>query len=192
MIGDRALARARRRRRRGWARRSSARCSRQGIAACGKHFPGPRRHQHAIRTTSCRWSSIDRDRLDAVELVPFRARDRGRRRGDHDRARAGSGARRGAAGDAFADDRRPACSRSKLGFGGVVISDDLGMKAVSGRYGLPGGDGGGDRRRLRRGAAVQLDAGTSRWRRSRPSSAPPRTGALPASASTTRWRGSGA
>ena len=127
-----------------------------GVAACGKHFPG-----HGDTSVDSHEAlpvvEHDRRRLDAVELVPFRRADRGRRRDDHDRARARAGARRGRAGVVFAGDRRPISSRTRSASTGVVISDDLGMKAVSATTPLAEATRGRDRRRLRRRAALQLD-----------------------------------
>ncbi|MCC7007589.1 MAG: beta-N-acetylhexosaminidase [Acidobacteria bacterium] len=100
-----------------------------GIAACGKHFPG---HGDASVDSHEALPVVehDRRRLDAVELVPFR---------------------RAIAEDVAAimtahllmpafDERRPATLSSRLisgllkrdlGFGGLVMTDDLGMKAVT-------------------------------------------------------------
>ena len=43
---------------RGSARPSSRALQEGGVAACGKHFPGPRRHERSTRTSTCRSSSI--------------------------------------------------------------------------------------------------------------------------------------
>jgi beta-N-acetylhexosaminidase len=106
----------------------------EGIAACGKHFPG-----HGDTSTDSHFDLplIEHalDRLEAVELAPFRA-----------------------AIEAHVacimtahillpalDDERPATLstrvvdellKRRLGFDGLVLSDDLEMKAISGRYGL--------------------------------------------------------
>jgi beta-N-acetylhexosaminidase len=106
-----------------------------GIAACGKHFPG---HGDAGVDSHHDLPVIehDRRRLDAVELVPFR------------RAIA-----EGVAAIMTAhllippiDEERPASMsprivqallKDELGFGGVVFSDDLGMKGVSAERPLP-------------------------------------------------------
>ena len=106
---------------------------RAGIAACGKHFPG-----HGDTSTDSHFElpllEHPPDRLDAVELVPFKA---------------------AIAADVAAimtahilipalDEERPATLspaivdgmlRRKLGYGGLVLTDDLSMKAISGRYG---------------------------------------------------------
>lgn len=106
----------------------------EGIAACGKHFPG-----HGDTTVD---SHVDLpliehppDRLEAVELVPFKAAIAAQ-----------------AAGIMTAHilvpslgDERPATLspaivtellKGRLGYQGVVFSDDLEMKAISARYSL--------------------------------------------------------
>jgi beta-N-acetylhexosaminidase len=105
-----------------------------GVAACGKHFPG---HGDTSTDSHEELPVLDHDwrRFDAVELVPFREAI--------------------AAGVATimtahvlvpaVDERRPASMapaivqgwlKDALGFAGVVISDDLGMKAISATTGL--------------------------------------------------------
>jgi beta-N-acetylhexosaminidase len=105
-----------------------------GVAACGKHFPG---HGDTVVDSHEALPIVehDRRRLDAVELVPFR------------RAIAEGVATIMTAHvlmPAF-DERRPASLspvivqrllKDDLRFQGVVVSDDLGMKAVSGEFGL--------------------------------------------------------
>jgi beta-N-acetylhexosaminidase len=106
----------------------------EGIAACGKHFPG---HGDTAVDSHFDLPLIEHppDRLEAVELVPFRAAI--------------------AAGVACImtahilipalDEERPATLspvivdgwlRGKLGFPGVIFTDDMAMKAISSRYGL--------------------------------------------------------
>ena len=106
-----------------------------GIAACGKHFPG---HGDTSTDSHLELPLIEHppDRLEAVELVPFTAAI--------------------AAGVASImtahillpalDEERPATLspiivgdllKKRLGYTGLVLSDDLEMKAVSGRYGIP-------------------------------------------------------
>jgi beta-N-acetylhexosaminidase len=105
-----------------------------GLVGCGKHYPG-----HGDTRTDSHFElpvvAHDVERLRAVELAPFAAA-----------ARAGL--------EAFMtahvlypalDPDRPATLsrriatevlRGELGFGGVLVSDDLGMKAVADRYSI--------------------------------------------------------
>jgi beta-N-acetylhexosaminidase len=106
-----------------------------GIAACGKHFPG-----HGDTSTDSHFElpvvEHDRRRLEAVELVPFRAAIA---------ARVATMMTAHVQVPALDRDHiasfSPAVVRTllkdTLGFAGVVISDDLGMKAVSADIGLP-------------------------------------------------------
>jgi beta-N-acetylhexosaminidase len=107
----------------------------EGIAACGKHFPG---HGDTSTDSHFELPLIEHppDRLEAVELVPFRA---------------AIDARVAAIMTAHIlvpalDPERPATLspaivdgllKTKLGFEGLVLSDDLEMKAISSRYGGP-------------------------------------------------------
>jgi beta-N-acetylhexosaminidase len=105
-----------------------------GVAACGKHFPG---HGDTSTDSHLELPLVEHppDRLDAVEMVPFRAAV--------------------AAGVACImtahvlvpslDEERPATLspavingwlKEKLGYTGIVLSDDLGMKAISASLGL--------------------------------------------------------
>ena len=134
MIGDRALSeRAEDVARLGTVIIKTLQAS--GVAACGKHFPG-----HGDTSTDSHFElplvEHPPDRLRAVEFEPFRAAI--------------------AAQVAFImtahvlvpslDDERPstlspkvvqALLRDELGFEGVILSDDLEMKAVSARYPVP-------------------------------------------------------
>ena len=105
----------------------------EGIAACGKHFPG---HGDTAVDSHHELPLVEHppDRLDAVEFVPFKA-----------------AIAAGVAGIMTAhllvpalDEQRPATLspaivtgllKEKLGFPGVVFTDDIGMKAISERYG---------------------------------------------------------
>jgi beta-N-acetylhexosaminidase len=105
----------------------------EGIAACGKHFPG---HGDTSTDSHHELPLIEHppDRLEAVELVPFKA-----------------AIEAGVASIMTAhilipalDAERPATLSSdivdgilkkRLGYTGLVLSDDLEMKAISGRYG---------------------------------------------------------
>ena len=105
-----------------------------GVAACGKHFPG---HGDTSTDSHVELPLVEHppDRLDAIEMVPFRAAV--------------------AANVAFImtahvlvpslDAERPATLspvvvdgwlKEKLGYKGIVLSDDLGMKAISASLGL--------------------------------------------------------
>ena len=106
-----------------------------GVAACGKHFPG---HGDTSADSHEELPLVEHppDRLRAVEFEPFRA----------------------AVAEEVAfimtahvlvpslDERRPATLsprvvreilREELGYQGVILSDDLEMKAVSARYAVP-------------------------------------------------------
>lgn len=104
---------------------------RSGVAACGKHFPG-----HGDTDLDSHLAlprvSRSRERLDAVELTPFRAA-----------VRSGVAAVMTAhvVCDAL-DPELPATLspaalrvlREDLGFDGVIVSDDLEMRAVADRW----------------------------------------------------------
>lgn len=105
-----------------------------GVAACGKHFPG---HGDTTVDSHVELPVVDHapDRLRAVEFAPFRAAI--------------------AAGVGFVmsahvvvpaiDESRPATLsapmlrllREELGFGGVVVSDDLDMQAIARTWAPP-------------------------------------------------------
>src|ERR671914_4337 len=106
---------------------------RTGVAACGKHFPG---HGDTAADSHLELPIVEHppDRLRAVEFLPFKEAIN--------------------AGVAFImtahvlvtsiDDERPATLtpkivqrllREELGFDGVIVSDDLDMKAIADRYG---------------------------------------------------------
>jgi len=105
-----------------------------GIAACGKHFPG---HGDTSVDSHFELPLIEHppDRIERVELVPFRA-----------------AIEAGVASIMTAhilipalDTERPATLsrrvvttmlKQELGYEGLVLSDDLEMKAISGRYGM--------------------------------------------------------
>jgi beta-N-acetylhexosaminidase len=103
-----------------------------GLIGCGKHFPG-HGDTHADSHLTLPVVAHDEDRLRAVELAPFAAA-----------ARAGIDAIMTAHVIYPALDRNwPATLshriltellRGELGFQGVIVSDDLGMKAVADRY----------------------------------------------------------
>lgn len=107
----------------------------EGIAACGKHFPG---HGDTSTDSHHELPIVEHppDRLEAVEFVPFR-----------EAIEAGVAAVMTAHILVPAlDEERPATLspaivngmlKKKLRFGGLVLSDDLGMNAISKRYGVP-------------------------------------------------------
>jgi beta-N-acetylhexosaminidase len=108
---------------------------RAGLTACGKHFPG---HGDTSVDSHLELPVVEheRPRLEAVELVPFR------------RAIAEGVATIMTAHVLLPalDEKQPASFsetivtgllKEKLGFGGIVISDDIGMKAVSATTTLP-------------------------------------------------------
>ena len=106
-----------------------------GIAACGKHFPG---HGDTDVDSHEALPVVDHDvrRLEAVEFVPFRRAieaDVATIMTAHVHARALDRDRIAS----FSPTVVSSWLKEKLGFSGVVISDDLGMKAVSANTPLP-------------------------------------------------------
>lgn len=106
-----------------------------GIAACAKHFPG---HGEAVVDSHEALPVVehDRRRLEAVELVPFRRAI----------AEGVAAIMTGHLLVAPLDETRPATLsrrivarllKQELGFEGVVMTDDLGMRAVAAEYPLP-------------------------------------------------------
>jgi beta-N-acetylhexosaminidase len=106
-----------------------------GIAACGKHFPG---HGDTSTDSHHELPLVEHppDRIEAVELVPFRAAIE---------ARVAAIMTAHILMPAY-DEERPATLspaivdgllKKKLGYDGLVVSDDLEMKAISARYGVP-------------------------------------------------------
>jgi beta-N-acetylhexosaminidase len=105
-----------------------------GLVGCGKHFPG---HGDTRTDSHVELPVVDHDpqRMRRIELAPFAAA-----------ARAGIDAIMTAHVLYPAlDGERPATLsprilgdvlRGELGFRGVIVSDDLGMKAVADRYGI--------------------------------------------------------
>jgi beta-N-acetylhexosaminidase len=105
-----------------------------GVAACGKHFPG-----HGDTSEDSHYAlptlAHDRERLENVELVPFRAA-----------ARTGVASIMTAHIMFLAIDAslpatlsKPVLSllRDEIGYDGVIVSDDLEMKAIADHYGIP-------------------------------------------------------
>jgi beta-N-acetylhexosaminidase len=109
--------------------------SRAGVASCGKHFPG-----HGATTLDSHLAlprlSFDRSRLEQVELRPFR------QLATDPELTAIMTAH--IVVDALDADRPATLSaaalegllRDELGFRGLVISDDLEMKAIADNYGI--------------------------------------------------------
>ncbi len=107
----------------------------EGVAACGKHFPG-----HGDTTTDSHFElplvEHPPERLREVEFLPFKA-----------------AIDAGVASIMTAhvlvpalDDKRPATLskrivtgvlRQELGYNGLILSDDLDMKAIAGEYSVP-------------------------------------------------------
>jgi len=102
-----------------------------GLLACGKHFPG---HGDTSKDSHVDLPVVDqpRERLERVELVPFRA------------AAAAGVAMMMTAHVLYTalDPKRPATLspvasttlRDEVGFGGVLVSDDLEMRAIAARW----------------------------------------------------------
>jgi beta-N-acetylhexosaminidase len=104
----------------------------EGIAACGKHFPG-----HGDTTTDSHFElpliEHPPDRLEAVEFVPFRAAIEAQVAGlmtAHILVPAFDEENPGTLSPAIVD----GLLKKKLGFGGMVMTDDIEMKAISARY----------------------------------------------------------
>lgn len=106
-----------------------------GVMACAKHFPG-----HGDTSTDSHYALPSlphgRERIDAIELVPFRASIK---------EKVGSIMTAHVVFQAI-DPRVPATLsptvltgllRKELKYGGLVISDDLEMKAVADHWGVP-------------------------------------------------------
>lgn len=104
-----------------------------GVLACGKHFPGHGDTELDSHLALPRLSHA-RERLDAVELAPFRAA----------RGKLSALMTAHVVFDALAPDRPATLApevvtdllRNELGYDGVVISDDLEMKAIADHYGI--------------------------------------------------------
>jgi beta-N-acetylhexosaminidase len=105
-----------------------------GVAACGKHFPG---HGDTWQDSHQELPTIDHpmDRLDRVELPPFKAAiDAGVATimtshivfSQIDSAVAAT----------MSDPILQGILRRRLGFDGVIVSDDLEMKAIASNYGI--------------------------------------------------------
>jgi beta-N-acetylhexosaminidase len=103
-----------------------------GLLACGKHFPG---HGDTTKDSHVDLPVVDlpRERLEKVELAPFRAA-----------AQAGLAMIMTAHVVYTALDKKPATLsavaatelRSAIGFDGVLVSDDLEMRAIAARWSI--------------------------------------------------------
>jgi len=133
-IGDRALAeRAEDVARIG--RRIITTLQAAGVAACGKHFPG---HGDTSTDSHHELPLIEHppDRIENVEFVPFRAAieaDVAAIMTAHILIPAYDEERPATLSPAIVD----GLLKKRLGYGGLVVSDDLEMKAISARYGVP-------------------------------------------------------
>ena len=101
----------------------------EGIAACGKHFPG---HGDTSTDSHLELPVLEHapDRFDAVELVPFRAaiaEDVASIMTAHVLVPAYDAERPATLSPLIVD----AMLKKRLGYQGIVISDDLAMKAIS-------------------------------------------------------------
>jgi beta-N-acetylhexosaminidase len=106
-----------------------------GIAACGKHFPG---HGDTSTDSHHELPLIEHppDRIENVEFVPFRAAieaDVAAIMTAHILIPAYDEERPATLSPAIVD----GLLKKRLGYGGLVVSDDLEMKAISARYGVP-------------------------------------------------------
>ena len=131
VIGDRCARRKRRTMLHGWERRSSKRCRRKALRRAASIFP-VMAIPASIRISSCRSSSIRP--IGSTRWSSCRSRPRSRR----------TLARIMTAQSLMPalDDERPAtlspasstvCSSEKLGYQGLVVTDDIEMKAISAR-----------------------------------------------------------
>jgi len=106
----------------------------KGVSACGKHFPG---HGDTSTDSHVELPIVEHDprRLEAVELMPFReaiAEDVATIMTAHVLVPSLDEERPASLSPVIVD----ALLKKKLGYRGVVISDDLGMKAISATRGL--------------------------------------------------------
>jgi beta-N-acetylhexosaminidase len=107
----------------------------EGVASCGKHFPG-HGDTHQDSHHDLPHLSHPLERLRQVELPPFRA---------YARANLASIMTAHVIFDALDPDAPATMSRrvlhgllrEELGYGGVVVSDDMEMKAVADHYDIP-------------------------------------------------------
>ena len=137
-------------------------------------FSRPRRHDHRLAPrAAARRAPARAAARGGVRAVP--GGHRGRRRDDHDGARARAGARRGAAGHAVARASSRGCCARSWASTGVILSDDLEMKAIASDVPRAGGGRAGDRGGLRRRARSAAATTPRRRRRSKRSCTPSKT-----------------
>jgi beta-N-acetylhexosaminidase len=108
---------------------------REGVTACGKHFPG---HGDTIADSHDELPLVEHppDRLEAIELEPFRAaiaEDVAAIMMAHVMVPAVDADRPASLSPTFVQ----TWLKARLAFQGVVVCDDLGMKAVSGARSMP-------------------------------------------------------
>jgi len=107
----------------------------EGVAACGKHFPG---HGDTSVDSHLELPLVEHppDRLRAIEFVPFRAAVQ---------ANVATIMTAHVLVPSLDEDRPATLSRrvvtdllrKELGYGGVILSDDLEMKAIANTYAIP-------------------------------------------------------
>ena len=156
----------------------------EGMAACGKHFPG---HGDTSVDSHLELPLVEHppDRLRAIEFVPFRAAVQ---------ADVATIMTAHVLVPSLDEDRPATLSRrvvtdllrKELGYGGVILSDDLEMKAIAHDVRRPGRRGDGDRRRLRRRPDLQRRPRRRRRRRSRRWCTPSKASGCRTPASRTR------
>ncbi len=105
-----------------------------GVASCGKHFPG---HGDTLQDSHLTLPRLthDLDRLRRVELVPFQAYARGHFAAVMT-AHVVFEAIDSKVPATMSRDVLEGVLRSELGFAGVLVSDDLEMKAIADHYGI--------------------------------------------------------
>ena len=104
-----------------------------GVLGCAKHFPG---HGDTSSDSHLELPVMphSRERLEAMELPPFRASDRGRGGRGDDGPPAAASPRSPAAGHPVERGAHHLLRRD-LGFGGLVVTDALVMEAITRHYG---------------------------------------------------------
>jgi len=106
----------------------------EGVASCGKHFPGHGDTSQDSHLTLPRLAH-DMERLRAVELAPFEAYARAELACIMT-AHVVFEALESEIPATFSSKALTELLRGRLGFRGVIVSDDLEMKAITERYGI--------------------------------------------------------